>query len=447
MANMNLTRAESCQSVLARFSSIRVIVFGLSPSHEEEAQRLEDLAALDRAKTTFFTNISHELRTPLTLIVGPISMILESSDISPAARERLKVVERNTQRLINLVNQLLDLSRFEAGKMVARFKGTDVSKLTANLSALFRSAMHKNQINFVVDCPDTPRRVWVDQDFFEKVSQAHLVWLHACKKIVYSQSGKVMMQVRYDSNNCYLICSDTGKGIKQEELPKIFEMLLNRYRMLLDRFHRAEDSHIAEGTGIGLALVQDIIKLHCDVGFWVRRKAPRTILHDLSPSNSDSSSSRGSTELPLASMNEGVLSTEGSTVLIADDNSDMRAFLKSVLSRYYNVVEAVDGQQAYQWAKLNRPDILVSDVMMPGMDGFELLRRLKADSDTAGMSIILLSARAGSESRIEGLAEGADDYLVKPFEAKELVARVNTHLQIAKMRQRLEGLWQHALNY
>lgn len=173
-----------------------VIVFGLSPrlnwtesyalflnlltrqfstglstviGHEEEAQRLEDLAALDRAKTTFFTNISHELRTPLTLIVGPISMILESSDISPAARERLKVVERNTQRLINLVNQLLDLSRFEAGKMVARFKGTDVSKLTANLAALFRSAMHKKQISFIVDCPDTTCRVWVDHDFFEKV--------------------------------------------------------------------------------------------------------------------------------------------------------------------------------------------------------------------------------------------------------------------------------------
>ncbi|KAI9605140.1 hypothetical protein H4Q26_003114 [Puccinia striiformis f. sp. tritici PST-130] len=452
-----------------------VIVFGLSPrlnwteayalflnlltrqfstglstviSHEEEAQRLEDLAALDRAKTTFLpTSLVNELRTPLTLIVGPISMILESSDISPAARERLKVVERNTQRLINLVNQLLDLSRFEAGKMVARFKGTDVSKLTANLSALFRSAMHKNQINFVVDCPDTPRRVWVDQDFFEKV-----VFNILSNSMKFTpKGGKVMMQVRYDSNNCYLICSDTGKGIKQEELPKIFE-----------RFHRAEDSHIAEGTGIGLALVQDIIKLHCglldvesqseidqfndrviasNARRWIlgETESTRTILHDLSPSNSDSSSSRGSTELPLASMNEGVLSTEGSTVLIADDNSDMRAFLKSVLSRYYNVVEAVDGQQAYQWAKLNRPDILVSDVMMPGMDGFELLRRLKADSDTAGMSIILLSARAGSESRIEGLAEGADDYLVKPFEAKELVARVNTHLQIAKMRQRLEG--------
>ncbi|KAA1080835.1 hypothetical protein PGT21_023090 [Puccinia graminis f. sp. tritici] len=479
-----------------------VIVFGLSPrlnwteayalflnlltrqfstglstviGHEEEAQRLEDLAALDRAKTTFFTNISHELRTPLTLIVGPISMILESSDISPAARERLKVVERNTQRLINLVNQLLDLSRFEAGKMVARFRGTDVSKMTANLAALFRSAMHKNQLNFIVDCPDTTRRVWVDHDFFEKV-----VFNILSNSMKFTpKGGQVKLEVRYDSNNCYLICSDSGRGIKPEELPRIFE-----------RFHRAEESQGAEGTGIGLALVQDIIKLHCgmldveshvgrgskftitfrlgtahlppdsldlsteseidefndrviasNARRWILGEAEpiRTLLLDLSPSNSETSSSRGSAELPLATINEGVLSTAGSTVLIADDNSDMRAFLKSVLSRYYNVVEAVDGQQAYQLAKLNRPDILVSDVMMPGMDGFELLRRLKADSDTAGMSVILLSARAGSESRIEGLAEGADDYLVKPFEAKELVARVNTHLQIAKMRQRLEG--------
>ncbi|WAR54824.1 hypothetical protein PtB15_4B442 [Puccinia triticina] len=479
-----------------------VIVFGLSPrlnwteayalflnlltrqfstglstviGHEEEAQRLEDLAALDRAKTTFFTNISHELRTPLTLIVGPISMMLESSDISPAARERLKVVERNTQRLINLVNQLLDLSRFEAGKMVARFKGTDVSKLTANLSALFRSAMHKNQLDFVVDCPETTRRVWVDHDFFEKV-----VFNILSNSMKFTpKGGKVKVEVRYDSNNCYLICSDTGRGIKPEELPKIFE-----------RFHRAENSHLAEGTGIGLALVQDIIKLHCGllevesqvdrgskftitfrlgvahlppdsldhscdseidqfndrvVASNARRwilgeiEPSRTLLLDVSPSHSDSSSSRGSTDLQLAPMNDAVMSTAGSTVLIADDNADMRNFLRSVLSRYYNVVEAVDAQQAYQWAKLNRPDILVSDVMMPGMDGFELLRRLKADSDTAGMSVILLSARAGSESRIEGLAEGADDYLVKPFEAKELVARVNTHLQIAKMRQRLEA--------
>lgn len=478
-----------------------VIVFGLSPrlnwtesyalflnlltrqfstglstviSHEEEAQRLEDLAALDRAKTTFFTNISHELRTPLTLIVGPISMILESSDISAAARERLKVVERNTQRLINLVNQLLDLSRFEAGKMVARFRGTDVSKLTANLAALFRSAMHKKQINFIVDCPDTTCRVWVDHDFFEKV-----VFNILSNSMKFTpRGGKVTLEVQYDSTNCYLICSDTGKGINSEELPRIFE-----------RFHRAENSQTAEGTGIGLALVQDIVKLHggtldveseVDRGSkftitfrlgvthlppdsldlsaeseidqfndrviasnarrWILGEAEptRSFLVDRSPGNSDSSS-RGSADPPMTSMHEGVLSTAGSTVLIADDNSDMRAFLKCVLSREYNVVEAVDGYQALQRAKLNRPDILVSDVMMPGMDGFELIRRLKADSDTAAMSVILLSARAGSESRIEGLAKGADDYLVKPFEAKELVARVNTHLQIAKMRQRLEG--------
>lgn len=382
--------------------------------------------------------------------------------------------QRNTQRLINLVNQLLDLSRFEAGKMVARFKGTDVSKLTANLAALFRSAMHKKQISFIVDCPDTTCRVWVDHDFFEKV-----VFNILSNSMKFTpQGGKVTLEVQYDSNNCYLICSDTGRGIKSEELPRIFE-----------RFHRAEDSQMAEGTGIGLALVQDIVKLHggtLDVESEVNRGSKftitfrlgvthlppdsldlsteseidqfndrviasnarrwilgetepiRSLLVDQSPGHSDSSS-RGSADLPMASMNEGVLSTTGSTVLIADDNSDMRAFLKSVLSRYYNVVEAVDGYEALQRAKLNRPDILVSDVMMPGMDGFELIRRLKADSDTATMSVILLSARAGSESRVEGLAKGADDYLVKPFEAKELVARVNTHLQIAKMRQRLEG--------
>lgn len=455
----------------------RQFATGLSTviSHEEKAQRLEELASLDRAKTAFFTNISHELRTPLTLIVGPISEILDSRcDISPAARERLKIVERNTQRLINLVNQLLDLSRFEAGKMVARFKSTDLSKFTSHLAALFRSAMLKKQIDLIVDCPNHHQRVWIDQDFFEKV----IFNLLSNSMKFTPRGGQVVVRVRFDSDKCYLTCSDTGIGIKPEDIPKIFE-----------RFHRVQLSTDFEGTGIGLSLVQDIIKLHhgqlsvesevargskfiislqlgtahlptdcldhstetelekmndrvvaSNARRWILGEVEpiRSLLINESPSSSEASSSRGSADTSLALMGEGVLSTTGSTVLIADDNADMRGFLKSVLSRHFTVLEASDAQQAYQWAKFNQPDILVSDVMMPGMDGFQLLKRLKADSDTAMMSVILLSARAGPESRIEGLAEGADDYLVKPFEAKELVARVNTHLQIAKMRQRLE---------
>ncbi|EGG12179.1 uncharacterized protein MELLADRAFT_32907, partial [Melampsora larici-populina 98AG31] len=126
------------------------------------------------------------------------------------------------------------------------------------------------------------------------------------------------------------------------------------------------------------------------------------------------------------------MSTSGSTILIADDNDDMRSFVRSVLSRYYTVAEASDGLEAYHWAKAHHPDLVVSDAMMPALNGFELLKRLKTDPDTAGISVILLSAHAGSEIRVEGLAEGADDYLVKPFEAKELVARINTHLQLSK---------------
>ncbi|KAH9813703.1 hypothetical protein DFH28DRAFT_1128359 [Melampsora americana] len=458
----------------------RQLSTGLSTviGHEEEAQRLEDLASLDRAKTAFFTNISHELRTPLTLIVGPISDILSSPhDISIAARDRLKVVERNTQRLINQVNQLLDLSRFEAGKMAARFRNTDLSKMTADLASLFRSAMVKNQLQLIVHCPVSSERVWVDHDFMEKV----IFNLISNSMKFTGKGGKVVVQVRFDFSRCYLSVSDTGVGIKLEELPKIFE-----------RFHRVEDSaQQAEGTGIGLALVQDIIKLHrgtleveSEVGRGstftatlllgtahlpsalldyspetelekindrvVASNARRWMLGDIepissslmtvSPACSDSSSSRCSSD-SLGAMNgeSDLMSTSGSTILIADDNDDMRSFVRSVLSRYYNVAEASDGLEAYHWAKAHRPDLVVSDVMMPGLNGFELLKRLKTDPDTAGISVILLSARAGSEIRIEGLAEGADDYLVKPFEAKELVARINTHLQLSKMRQRLEN--------
>ncbi|KAG0146679.1 hypothetical protein CROQUDRAFT_77426 [Cronartium quercuum f. sp. fusiforme G11] len=454
----------------------RQLSTGLSTviGHEEEAQRLEDLAALDRAKTAFFANISHELRTPLTLIVGPIADILDSPhDISASARDRLKIVERNTQRLINQVNQLLDLSRFEAGRMTARFRNTDLSKLTADLASLFRSAMLKNHLELVVDCPASEKRVWVDHDFMEKV----IFNLVSNSMKFTGQGGKVIVRVRFDATKCYLSVGDTGVGIKTEELPKIF-----------DRFHRVEDSvQQAEGTGIGLALVQDIIKLHhghleveSSIGVGstftvtlflgtshlptdsldyspetelekindrvIASNARRWMLGDIEPvcstvisESSDSVSSKGSLDSFVVDVGNGLVSTAGSTILLADDNADMRSFVRGVLSRYFTVLEASNGLEAFHWAKSHRPDLVVSDLMMPGLDGFQLLKQLKADPDTAAISVILLSARAGSDIRVEGLAEGADDYLVKPFEAKELVARINTHLQLAKMRQRLEN--------
>ncbi|MBW0462467.1 hypothetical protein O181_002182 [Austropuccinia psidii MF-1] len=484
-------------------SPLAVIVFGLSPrlywsetyalflnlltrqfstglstviSHEEEAQRLEDLAALDRAKTTFFTNISHELRTPLTLIVGPISEILDSGhDLSFATRDKLKMVERNTQRLINLVNQLLDLSRFEAGKMTVRFRATNLSKMTTDLASLFRSAMIKNGLELNVDCQETFQQVWVDHDFFEKV----IFNLLSNSMKFTPRNGQVTLRVWYDVHNCYLVCSDTGIGIKEEELPRIFE-----------RFYRVEESsNSSEGTGIGLVLVQDIIKLHhglleveshlgAGTKFTITlrlgdshlpedlidyspenelekhhdrviaRNARRWILggpepiqssHMAESSCSSDNSHHGLTDHLFTETNSPIFSTVGSTILIADDNSDMRFFLKGVLSRYFKVLEASNGQEAYESAKIYQPDMIISDVMMPGMDGFQLLKGLKSDSDTGSIPIILLSARAESESRIEGLAEGADDYLAKPFEAKELLARINTHLQVLKMRQRLEN--------
>ncbi|KAI8457393.1 hypothetical protein BY996DRAFT_6411686 [Phakopsora pachyrhizi] len=296
--------------------------------------------------------------------------------------------------------------------MAARFRKTDISKFTAGLVALFRSEMLKNLLLLVVGF----HRV----ENTERKAEGTGIGLALVQDIVKLHHGRLEVESEVDQGSKFTVAFQLGN----EHLPA--ELI----------------EHVSETK---LEIINDRV---------MNSNARRWMLGDIepsqntamieSPSASEVSSSRGSWDsLTSFVAQESVLSTVGSSILIADDNSDMRRFLMSVLSRYFVVKEASNGLEAFRLAKVHQPDLVLTDVMMPGIDGFQLLKKLKEDSETAGISVILLSACAGSENRIEGLSQGADDYLVKPFEAKELVARINTHLQQCKLRQRLESAVVH----
>ncbi|MET0402158.1 MAG: ATP-binding protein, partial [Cystobacter sp.] len=429
-------------------------------AYEVERQRAEQLAEIDRAKTAFFSNASHEFRTPLTLMLGPLEDMLRTAPPGAGARtlqiERygLELVHRNGLRLLKLVNTLLDFSRLEAGRARAVFEPVDLATYTAELASTFRSAMERAGLGFVVDCPPLASPVWVDRDMWEKVVLNLL-----SNAFKYTLQGQVTVRLHSVAGRVELRVSDTGVGIPARELSRVFE-----------RFHRIEGQRgrTHEGTGIGLALVQELARLHqgsvrveSEEGrgstFIVEiplqdpqdmpssRLAPPARLPSatrstayveealsLLPGVPQATESGG---MPLSSARSGREAARELLVL-ADDNADMRDYVRRLLSDAgYPVHATADGLEALAAVRSLSPALVLSDVMMPRLDGFGLLKALRADPATADLPIILLSARAGEESSVEGLEAGADDYLVKPFSARELLARVEGALRLARLRR------------
>ena len=417
-------------------------------AYEEERRRAEMLAEIDRAKTAFFSNVSHEFRTPLTLMLGPLEDVLQSPNLATAEREQITVAHRNSLRLLKLVNTLLDFSRIEAGRMQAVYEPTDLAALTIDLASVFRSAIEKAGLQFVVDCPPLPDPVYVDRDMWEKIVLNLL-----SNAFKFTQRGYIAVRLCLVEENVELHVADTGSGIPESELGNVFK-----------RFHRIEATprRTHEGSGIGLALVQELVQLHggnalvhsvygqgstftvsiplgkhhlrgnqivCDrtiASTNIRADAfieetLRWLPDDLS--NQESSKPENDTEKPR------------SRVLLADDNADMRQYVYKLLSSQYDVVTVADGEAALAAVQEQLPDLVLSDVMMPKLDGFGLVVRLRENPLTRAVPIVLLSARAGEESVVEGLEVGADDYLIKPFSARELLARVKATLETARARQ------------
>lgn len=440
---------------------------GSARSYRSQQQRAEELAELDRAKTTFFSNISHEFRTPLTLIMGPVNDLLARADSTDAAaRHELEVVQRNGLRMAKLVNTLLDFSRIEAGRMQAGFEPVDLAAVTAELASVFRSAVDRAGLDLVVDCPPLDQPVYLDRDMWEKVVLNLL-----SNALKFTFEGSITVRVRQEADSAVVTVEDTGIGVPLAEQPRLFE-----------RFHRIENSRARsnEGSGIGLALVKELVGLHggtivaestegAGTTFFVRLPFGSTHLPSDSlvvPGAGRAASASLAADpyvhealrwLPAGDAGEarpGVLDPDfapsrGSgpwaRVLVADDNADMRDYLTRLLgSAGYEVTTAVDGQEALSAIRADRPDLVVSDVMMPRLDGLGLVTALRADSRTAAVPVLLLSARAGQEASIEGLHAGADDYLVKPFAAAELLARVRANIELARLRNH-HARWRTAL--
>ncbi|HEX2660820.1 MAG TPA: ATP-binding protein, partial [Polyangia bacterium] len=435
-------------------------VVGNAIAFDAQRRRVEALAEIDRVKTAFFSNVSHEFRTPLTLMLGPQEDALASPG-GTLSGEALRAVHRNTLRLLKLVNTLLDFSRIEAGRAQVSFQPTDLAGLTKDLASSFRSAVDRGGLTYQVDCPPLPEPVYVDRDMWEKIVLNLL-----SNAFKFTLEGEIRVSLRAEGDAVALRVADTGVGIPSDEVARVFE-----------RFHRIEGTRARthEGSGIGLALVHDLVKLHGGRIEVASQEGKGTTFTVVLP--------RGRAHLPAdritppatqpappglgaeAFVQEALRwETAPSTpslapvpspgherILIADDNADMREYLVRLLRERWLVDEVSDGAQALEQVRRNPPDLILTDIMMPNLGGFGLLRELRADPLIASIPVIMLSARAGEEARVEGLQAGADDYLPKPFSARELIARVATHLQLARMRkvaeadrQRLYDLFEQA---
>ncbi|WP_177207688.1 ATP-binding protein [Massilia yuzhufengensis] len=428
-------------------------------AYEQEQRRAEELAKIDRAKTAFFSNVSHEFRTPLTLILGPLDDALADGQepLGPIQRSRIDLTHRNALRLLKLVNSLLDFSRIEAGRVQASYQPVDLARLTTDLAGVFESAMARGGLAYRVEVQDLGEPVWIDRDMWEKI-----VFNLLSNAFKFTLEGSVTVRLARHGDGARLSVIDTGAGIPEKELARVFE-----------RFHRIEGTpgRTYEGTGIGLALMQELVWLHggaitvdsvegagsrfnVDIPFGHGHLPAARIAAAPQPAPGDGQRIGAAfVEEALRWLPDAAPAMDAAApvpdaapaadlarprILVADDNNDMRIYLQSLLAPWADVTVCADGEAAFALLESDPPDLLLSDVMMPRLDGFGLIARIRAHATLRHVPVMLLSARAGEEAKVEGLQAGADDYLVKPFAASELLARVRGQVKQARERRRQE---------
>jgi signal transduction histidine kinase len=435
----------------------------LRTANEELTALSDKLRELDRLKTQFFANVSHEFRTPLTLMLGPLEEMLAMDPVRvpPGVRQLVMTAHRNSLRLLKLVNTLLDFARLEAGRDVPAFEPVDLAALTTELAEHFRPLCRRAGLRLALQIQPLNEPVYVDPAMWEKIV---LNLLSNAFKFTFEGDITVMLRRTPAANgdgsrNIELVVRDTGTGIPREELPHLFE-----------RFHRVDDSlgRTHEGTGIGLALVKELASLHGGTvrvtsepgaGSTFTVTIPAGTAH-LSTGRvrttarqvTDTSRLRSYVEeasrwidaaspQPVAPEPGGDETAPPRTrprVLVADDNSDIRAYIKRILAAQCDVETLPDGKAALEAARARRPDLVITDVSMPRLDGFGLVKALRAEPALSRIPVIMISARASDEGREHGIEAGADDYIVKPFGAREIVARVHRNLELARTRAAID---------
>jgi len=427
--------------------------------------RIAVLEEMDHLKTEFFANISHEFRTPITLTLSPLDQILKGryGTISDANRDQLLVVKRNQERLLGLVNQILDLAKFEADRMQLKASSVrDMNRFVRERISQFESAVeqHGIELRFSQDPRVCGTSLFVDRGMFEKLLLNLL-----SNALKFTEQGHIEVSTQILGSTFRLSVSDTGVGIKPDQLPHIF-----------DRFHQADGSEARErtGTGIGLALVKEIVRLHggnVNVHSEYGKGSMFEVLIPLGKEHFDSGSivevageEMADSEISHQALVvhegaacqvgadqsnqevEAAFDSERQTVLYVEDNPDLRNHVRDLLAVSYNVFLAVDGCDGLEKARKYLPDLIITDQMMPRMRGHDLLQEIRKDSELRRTPVVFLTARAGTESRIESLDAGADDYLAKPFDESELLVRVRNLLiaraqekELAELNRRLEA--------
>jgi len=411
---------------------------------EQNAQleiQADQLQELDRAKTRFFANVSHELRTPLTLTIGPLEEArAQLADSNHGTVSRIDMALRNSRRLFRLVNQILDVSKLESGGTKLRASPGDLMEFVRGIASAFAGVAERKGIAFKVEGPEASADVWFDPDALEKVI-ANL--LSNAFKFT-PERGGILVSVEVGEDLARVRVSDSGPGIPAEHLPHIF-----------DRFYQVDETNTRAqpGTGIGLALARELAELHAGklevesgsgggATFTLSLPMGRSHLSDDQITAVDrprqSVVPEVDIETPANSSNgTHVLSDDATTLLVVDDNADLRSYVRSRFESRYRIIEASDGADAIRKAREVIPDLVISDVMMPGTDGHALVAALRESEETDFIPVILLTAQGESGQKIAGLERGADDYIVKPFDMRELEVRVeNLIASRRKLRER-----------
>ena len=448
-----------CFVLLIIFVAVYILFTIYRLKHEVSVeQQISDI------KLRFFTNISHELRTPLTLIAGPVEQVLKNDKLPADAREQLVVVERNTNRMLRLVNQILDFRKIQNKKMKMQVQQLNVVAFVRKIMDNFESVAEEHNIDFLFQTEKEALNLWVDADKFEKI-----VFNLLSNAFKYTPNGKMItVFIREDEGTVSVGVQDQGIGIAE-----------NKRKSLFVRFENLVDKNIFNqaSSGIGLSLVKELVEMHkatisvdsrlgegsCFKVDFLKGKehynsSVEFILEDsVAPLSMerivDIANSSLQTEAAIADAPDLEVSTvkeeaeESSSkelMLLVEDNQELRSFLRSIFASTYRVVEASDGMEGWSKALKYLPDIIISDVMMPEKDGIEMTRELRADMTTSHIPIILLTAKTTIESKLEGLEYGADDYITKPFSATYLQARVENLLM---QRKKLQNFYRDSLTH